>query len=64
MKLEIIIPILMMLSAIFNKPIGGENNPRNWHFDNEKTDKIVTLILRLIIFMFGLWLLIYNTILK
>ncbi len=60
MKLEIIIPILMMLLAIFNKPIGGERNPRNWHFDNEKIDKIVTLILRTIIFMFGLLLLIYN----
>lgn len=31
---------------------------------NEKTDKTVTLILRIIVFIFGLWLLIYNTVLK
>jgi len=67
MKKEIIIPILLMLVAIFYKffyklniAIFGEDNPRNWHFENEKTEKVVTTLMRLIIFSLGLGGLIYT----
>lgn len=57
---SLIISILIMLGAIFYNPIYksnikffGENNPRNWHFKNQKTDKIFTIILRIMMFSIG-----------
>ena len=61
MKVEIIICIILILVAIFykslyklNVTIFGESNPRNWHFENEKTDKIVTIVIRIVLFVAGL----------
>lgn len=60
MKKELIMPIILILVAIFYKylyklniAMFTKNNPRNWHFENKKIDKVVTIIVRLIIFFLG-----------
>jgi len=68
MKIEILISIIFILVSIFYEPlyklniiVFGKNNPRNWHFENEKVDKIVTIIIRVIIFILGISGVIYFT---
>ena len=69
MKLQIILGIILMLSGVFFEQLDKLNNKifgRSTYgsFDNEKLDKIATIIARIFLFSLGLFGLIYEIFLK
>ena len=60
MILEIVVSIALMLGAIFSKQLKELGLGRGqWNFENEKLENTISIIGRIIIFILGLWSLIY-----